>query len=279
MARYLDPKSDLVFKRIFGEHKNLCISLLNSMLPLAPTQQVVEIEYNPSEIAPEIDALKNSIVDVRCTDNHSRQFIVEMQMYWTQSFKQRVLLNASKAYVNQLEKKKPFKLLQPVYALTFINQNFDESPEYYHDYKIVNIKDTEKQIEGLEFVFIELQKFRPNNRAEQKLHELWMRFMTEIEENTEQIAPELLENSDIREAVQYAEKSAYTRIELDNYDKWLIDTLTAQSAMQDATDRGRTEGEEKAKIKIAHNLKTIGMSVENIAQVTGLSIAEIQNLK
>ncbi|MDR1813700.1 MAG: Rpn family recombination-promoting nuclease/putative transposase, partial [Tannerella sp.] len=33
MAKYLDPKNDLIFKLIFGTHKNLCISLLNNILP------------------------------------------------------------------------------------------------------------------------------------------------------------------------------------------------------------------------------------------------------
>ena len=46
---------------------------------------------------------KNSIVDVRCRDQKGRQFIVEMQMIWTSEFKQRVLFNASKAYVRQLD--------------------------------------------------------------------------------------------------------------------------------------------------------------------------------
>ncbi|MDR1343384.1 MAG: Rpn family recombination-promoting nuclease/putative transposase, partial [Prevotellaceae bacterium] len=34
MARYLDPKNDLPFKKIFGEHKHLLISFLNALLPL-----------------------------------------------------------------------------------------------------------------------------------------------------------------------------------------------------------------------------------------------------
>ncbi|MDR1544659.1 MAG: Rpn family recombination-promoting nuclease/putative transposase [Prevotellaceae bacterium] len=236
MAHYLDPKSDLVFKRIFGEHKNLCISLLNSMLPLEKTQHIVSIEYNPSEVVPEVDVLKDSIVYMRCTDNFDKQFIVEMQMYWTESFKQRVLFNVSEAYVNQLERVTKLQLLQPVYALTFVNENFEKSPKmrdiYYHHYKIANIINIENQIQGLEFIFIELQKFRPQNRAEKKLHELWLRFLTEINGDTEQIAPDLLEDNDVREAVKYAEKSAYTRIELEKYDKWLIDTITAKRQVQ-----------------------------------------------
>jgi len=29
MAKYLDPKADVTFKKVFGEHKNLVISHLN----------------------------------------------------------------------------------------------------------------------------------------------------------------------------------------------------------------------------------------------------------
>lgn len=101
MAHYLDPKNDLTFKRIFGEHEHLCMSLLNSMLPLEKDRQIVSLKYQSNELIPEIPVLKDSIVDVCCTDNYERQFIVEMQIQWTSSFKRRVLLNASKAYVKQ----------------------------------------------------------------------------------------------------------------------------------------------------------------------------------
>lgn len=33
MSRYLDPKADLTFKKMFGEHKDLVISFLNALLP------------------------------------------------------------------------------------------------------------------------------------------------------------------------------------------------------------------------------------------------------
>lgn len=93
--RYLDPKNDLVFKKVFGSHANILISFLNAMLPLNDGQTIISIEYLPPELVPDIPIFKNSIVDVRCSDNHHRQFIVEMQMLWTDSFKSRVLFNAS----------------------------------------------------------------------------------------------------------------------------------------------------------------------------------------
>ena len=96
-CKYLDPKADLTFKLVFGEHPDLVMSLLNALLPLADDGQITSVEYATPEMIPENPAKKDSMVDVRCTDQQGRQFIVEMQMYWNQYFQKRVLLNASKA--------------------------------------------------------------------------------------------------------------------------------------------------------------------------------------
>lgn len=95
------------------------------MLPLKDNEQVLSIEYWPAEKIPErTEVEKYSIVDVCCKDNQNREFIVEMQMSWTDAFKKRVLLNASKAYVSQSEKGMNYESLQPVYALNFVNDEF-----------------------------------------------------------------------------------------------------------------------------------------------------------
>ncbi len=66
--RYLDPKADLTFKKVFGENKELVISLLNALLPLPEDGQVEAVEYLIPELIPESPWRKNSIVDVRCRD-------------------------------------------------------------------------------------------------------------------------------------------------------------------------------------------------------------------
>jgi predicted transposase/invertase (TIGR01784 family) len=297
MAHYLDPKNDLTFKRVFGEHKHLCMSLINSMLPLE--KPIVSIEYQTGELIPELaNVLRHTIVDVRCTDEAGQQFIVEMQMYWTESFKSRVLLNASKAYVTQLDKAEKIKLLKPVYALNFVNDTFEKSPdmqnEYYHHYKIVNVKDTGKQIKGLEFLFIELPKYHPENRAEKKLRDLWLRFLTEINESTEDVPRELLDNDLTSEAVGYMERGAYTKEQLFTYDKWKIDILTERGMVDDAIEEGMIKGEaigaakerEKGEAQrkadrenIALNLLKHGMSVDDTSEMTGLPKSQIEDLK
>lgn len=102
--KYLDPKADLTFKKVFGKHPDLLMSLLNALLPLDDDEQIESVEYLQSELVPELYEHKNSIVDVLCEDIRGRKFCVEMQMEWTTSFKQHVLFNASKLYVTQAKR-------------------------------------------------------------------------------------------------------------------------------------------------------------------------------
>ncbi|MBU6302929.1 MAG: PD-(D/E)XK nuclease family transposase [Verrucomicrobia bacterium] len=90
MERLLDPRNELVFKRIFGEHPGILRSFLNALLPFATEDEQIEsLDYLPSEQVPSLPLFKNTIVDVLCQDRRGRQFIVEMQMNWTSAFLQR----------------------------------------------------------------------------------------------------------------------------------------------------------------------------------------------
>jgi len=120
-GKYLNPKADLTFKLVFGEHKDLVMSLLNALLPIAEDNPIVSVEYQQTELVPEQARKKDSIVDVHCTDSSGRRFIVEMQMYWNDDFKKRVLLNASKAVVKQVGTGENYRLIEPVFSLNLIN--------------------------------------------------------------------------------------------------------------------------------------------------------------
>jgi predicted transposase/invertase (TIGR01784 family) len=244
--KYLDPKNDLTFKKVFGQHPHLLRSFLNALLPLSEGTFIESLEYLPAELVSEIPMMKHSIVDVRCKDNRGRQFIVEMQMLWTTGFMQRVLFNASKAYVKQLGKSYEYNTLQPVYALSLVNEVFEpQKEEYYHHFQIVNIADTGKQIEGLEFVFVELQKFKAKNISERKLQVLWLRFMTEIDENMTELPEELMGDNDIREAIDNLQVSGFTKAELESYDKYWDSIRTEKTLQTGFFEKGIAEGVEK----------------------------------
>ena len=283
--RYLDPKADLTFKKIFGEHKDLLISLLNALLPLADDEQIESVEYLSPELVPETYVGKNSIVNVRCRDVKGRQFIVEMQMLWTEAFKQRVLFNASKAFVRQLDKKRKYELQQPVYSLNLVNETFmkDYPDEFIHNYSVVHELHSDEIIEGLHFTFVELSKFQAPSLKEKKMAVLWLRFLTEIDEQTKQAPQELLDNPETRKALKAVEESAMTQNELlayeDFWDKLGAERLLFVDSNRINREEGRAEGRAEGKAEVARNLLHMGMSVDDVAKACGVTKEEVERLR
>ncbi|MDR1103143.1 MAG: Rpn family recombination-promoting nuclease/putative transposase [Tannerella sp.] len=287
MARYLDPKNDLPFKRIFGEHQDLLKSFLNALMPLDKDQQIVSLEYLPAEQVPENPLKKDSIVDVRCKDNYGRQFIVEMQMLWENSFTNRMVFNASKAYVRQLDKNEKYYLLQPVYALAILNETFDKkTDEFYHHYRIVNDKKTDERIEGLEFVMVELPKFKAETWTDRRMAVLWLRFLQEVGEEMRVVPAELKKNREISRALDMCEEGAFTEAELYAYDRYWDSVRIQKSLIHGGELKGKAEGlaEGEAKgraeslINVVLNGKRNGFSVEQIAVITGLGEERISEI-
>ena len=281
--RYLNPKADLTFKRVFGEHPDLVMSFLNALLPLQPEESIVDIEYLPSEMVPENPLRKNSIVDVRCKDNKGRYFIVEMQMIWSPEFKQRVLFNASKAYVRQMDSGENYDLLQPVYSLNLVNDIFEpELKEFYHYYRLVHVEHSERVINGLQLVFVELPKFTSHTYSEKKMEILWLRYLTEIDERTSKVPEELLESPEIKKAVTVLEESAFTPEQLLGYEKFWDIISVEKTLVSSAEKKGRKEGIEEGrkeeKRQIVSNAKRQGLATDVIANLTGLSVEEIERL-
>ena len=283
-GKYLSPKADLTFKLVFAEHKDLMMSLLNALLPLAENAPITSIEYETPELVPERTGGKNSVVDVRCKDALGRRFLVEMQMNWDSEFKKRVIMNASKAVMKQVGKAELFTLIQPVFSLNLVNESMpgEALDEFYHDYAILNVDHPERSLDYLRFVFVELPKFQPRNIMEKKMAVLWLRFLTEINEDTVEAPAELLENEEISKALSIVEKSAMTDGQLYAYECFWDEVnrthVLTESHYKKGLAKGRAEAEAKAKLEIARNLKGMSLPVSDIAKATGLTADEIEAL-
>jgi predicted transposase/invertase (TIGR01784 family) len=245
-GKLLDPRADLVFRKIFGQHPDLVKSFLNSLLPLPDDGLIDTVDYLPSEQVPRTPLQKYSIVDVRCRDQQGRIFIVEMQMGWSSSFQKRLQFGASKAYVEQLQQGEQYHLLNPVYGLALVSDIFKpETEEWYHHYKMVNVKDTKQTIEGLELVFVELSKFKATTPWERKLGVLWLRFLNEIS-TMDAIPDELSQVCEISKAIQLTQEASFTKEELAQYDGYWDLVSIEKSIRCDAervgVERGREEG-------------------------------------
>ena len=149
-------------------------------------------------------------------------------------------------------------------------------------------------IEGLRFVFIELPKFKPKTIAERKMAVLWLRFLTEINAATEEAPAELLENPETAKALKLLEKSAYNEGQLEAYDRFW-DAVYRERVfyndgykkgqvvgMAEGMEKGMAEGMEKGADKTnrdnAQKMKAKGFAVEDIAEITGLTVEVINSL-
>ena len=274
-SRFLDPKSDLVFKKIFGEHKDLVKSLLNSLLPLADDALIDTIEYLSPEQVPAIPTMRRTIVDVKCVDQKGRIFIVEMQLDWSASFMKRLQFGTAKAYVSQLDKGQDYASIHPVYGLGLIGEIFDHaSDEWYHHYKTVNVKNTEKHLEGLELIFVELPKFKSTTHWEKKLGLLWIRFLNEISSMTE-IPSEFYAIPELCKAIELTQEASYTRGELEAYDQYWDAVSTEKTVKVDAHAEGKAEG----KAEVAREMLLDNEPDEKIIKYAKISFKELAQIK
>ncbi|WP_265039616.1 MULTISPECIES: Rpn family recombination-promoting nuclease/putative transposase [unclassified Wolbachia] len=79
-SKFLDPKNNFAFRRIFGTEKNkdILIHFLNDVLGLTGEAEIKDVQFLSPIRNPEIATKKESIVDVLCRDSKGIQTIVEM---------------------------------------------------------------------------------------------------------------------------------------------------------------------------------------------------------
>ena len=256
---------------------------------MAANSPIVSLTYLQYEQIPVIPEFKRTIADVKCTDAHGRIFIVEMQMNWNDSFKQRLLFGTSQAFVKQLAKGEDYKFLQPVYGLGLVAEIYETTtPTWYHHYQLVKKGEREHGdvIEHLQLVFIELPKFPVQSSEEKKLRLLWLRFLREIDEKTKLVSADLLAVPEIAKAVELAEEAAYTPGELNLYDSYW-DQVSREKTMFASKyaegeaigeARGKVEGKIEGKIELIIAMLSNGVDPVFIAQNTGIELEEIKAL-
>ena len=282
--KYLDPKADLTFTKIFGNHPARLISLLNALLPLSEEEQIHEIKYLPTEIVPENNSYRYAITNILCTDAKSNKFCVVIRIEWSDAFQQRVQFLASGLYVNPAIKQVKYFAQYPTYSLNLINDIFaHDTPDFIHNYRIVHDKDSNKVIEGLHFTFIELPKFTPHSIADKRMMVLWLRFLTEINSDTKEIPADLLNDPEIGKAVEELEISGFSDAELWAYDKFWDSVSVERTLIDDSYQKGIEKGIEKSmnqrSLEIARKMLAKGMDEAMVMDMTGLTAEEIKQIK
>lgn len=287
----VNPKIDLVFKKLFGseENKDILLSLLNAILPLH--QQVSEISLkNPYNVSDYAEG-KLSILDIKAQDENGVQYDIEMQIRGSDFYGKRALFYWAKMFGSQLDyviddakdknKDKDVEIgysdLKKCIVISLMDFNYFEDKKYnrYFTLKDGDTNETHKGLDYLDLYFIELKKFKGKLQTVKTTLERWITFLNNAHKYTKDNLPqELAEIKEIRKAslkldtmyLDEKEKSYY-----EGQQKFLFDE---NSRLKEAVEKAEIE----AKIEIAKNFKKLGLSNEDIAKGTGLTIKEIENL-
>jgi len=272
--KFVDPKNDVAFKKIFGsEHKTeILISFLNAVLDLTGDREIQTVQLlNPFQ-APEIKMLKSTILDVRATDKRGVTFIVEMQIENTAALEKRFTYYVSKAYVSQIERGEDYPKLNQVIFIGVLDFALFEGEDYLTRHLILNTKTHEQELKDLEFNFIELPKFTKSEAELESDLEKWVYFIKHAGDL--EVVPESADFEAIQAAYGEASRFNWSREDLEVYEYRGIKIQDARGAIQLATKKG----EHNKAAEIARNLLDLGLNVAQIAQATGLSPAEIAAL-
>jgi predicted transposase/invertase (TIGR01784 family) len=240
----LKPTADIVFKRIFGQEKEITIEFIN--LFIDPPHPVVDLEFLPQEMLPDVVDGKISIVDVRCIDSIRQQFIIEMQLVHHVGFNQRALLYAARAYSQQLKKGMPYSDAQPVYLLNIINHTIKANPEkWLHHLSVIDRIDPEFEVPGINLIFLELAK-RKNlgNFSIDNPVDRWLTFLAEPEKILAMTKFDLSVYPNLMKAAELLDESNYTQAQLDAYDRHLMAVYDINRSRIESFDKGFEEGVE-----------------------------------
>ena len=286
LSKFLDPKNDYAFKRIFGAEKNkdILIHFINDMLGFEGEQKIVTVQFLKTSQDPEIAYKKQSILDVLCTDQLGRQYIVEMQVAKTQGFEKRAQYYAAKAYAGQLNSGDDYHQLKEIIFLAITDfVMFPDKPHYKSDHVILDKRSYDHDLRDFSFTFLELPKFNKGIDELSNRVEKWAYFFKYAIDTSEQDLARIAGSDEVIErAYEELNRFSWSEVELNTYEdeqKRLRDERAALAQkLLEAEARGEARGEAKTCILIAQKLVAAGTPIPLISQCTGLSFAEIEAL-
>jgi len=305
--RFLNPRTDFAFKKIFGsqESNDILLSFLNAILGLQSPYRIAEVTILDPYLAPRIVGMKDTYVDVQAIDEAGRRYIIEMQVLNVVGFEQRVLYNACKTYAGQIASGDDYRLLTDVIALTVTDfVMFPDQPGVVSKFKL-RAENGAIYSNDLELVFAELPKFTKAESELSDIRDKWLYFLKCAEDLS--LIPETLnQEPSIKHAFNIAnragltaeEESAQTRREIfiqdqrgalekatmDGQAKGLAKGLAEGTAkgLAEGTAKGLAEGTAKGiqqeRLRIARTLLPV-LDDAAIAATTGLTLAEVTALR
>ena len=288
----LKMKSDIMFKAFYGRKENeeflqdFLESVLEEKIKIKKVMHDVRLEQLAKE-------QKFGILDLG-VELEDREFInVEIQIKNYKNIEKRTTFYACKKLIEQLGPGEDYRQLKPTIIIAILDYSFIKLPEYITETVRVVKEHREYEINNdVKYYYIELEKFRNQNPDITKRINQWSAFLDM--ERGDLLEMACKENDKVKRAVENYEVLTGDEEVKRLAEIRLMSKLEEKSALDCAREDGIEEGKkigreigreqerretiEKLR-KIAKKLKEQKMQTKQIAEITGLSEEEIEDLK
>jgi predicted transposase/invertase (TIGR01784 family) len=275
--KYLSPRSDVGFKKLFGNphHKNLTISFLNSILDRKEPNLIATVEFADTEQLPEVFDGRKTFFDIYCTDGQGNKFIIEMQRRYQSHFMVRAQYYTSLAFYRQMHTPFKYEKLIPVIFIGVLDHTlFDDTQDVITRHALMDTKNHSISSLHQEFYIIELKKFKKTIQQLDCEIDEWLFFMNQADE-FDKIPEELQDSQKFQDAFHLLERMRWTEKELDEY----LAEADAAGYMNRVVEGAEERTAQKNTEEIVINLLQVGLDIALIAQATKLSIEHVEKLR
>ena len=283
LSKYLSPRNDAAFKRIFNEERNkdILMHFLNDILPLKSA--IKRISFLKTVQNAEIAALRESLIDTMCEDENGERFIVEMQVAHERGFDKRSLYYAARAYLSQRGKDVHYKDLKNVYFLAITGFcPFPNKRDWFSHIGLTDLKTHEHDIASIQLFFLQLPLFEKTKEdiKGMSIREKWAYFFKHADETREEELEEIVgKDLVIKKAYDELNRFSWSEQDLLYYESVDMKICSDLAALEAAEERGIEKGRKEEKLIIAMKLLARGMSIEEVSEMTELAIEEAQSLE
>lgn len=293
MGKFLNPFTDVGFKKLFGQevNKDLLIEFLNDLL--VGERQVSDISFMDKEIMPESLGGRVVIFDILCKETDGTRFIVELQNQYQDYFFDRGLYYLCRMMNEQGKRGADWNYrICPVYGIYFINFRLPQLVKFRTDIVLSDRESGMEMSNKLRQIYLSLPFFTKEEDECKTDFECWIYILKHMDtlermpfEARKAVFRKLLEVADV-ENMTPDERLRYDE-SLKNYRDYVNTIATAErisreKALAEGIAKGKAEGiaegEAKGKQEIARRMKKEGLPLELIVKLSGLSEKEIEKL-
>ena len=291
----ISPRVDIAFKKIFGveENKDLLISLINSIVD--KEDPVVEVTLLNPYNAKNFRQDKLSILDVKAKGADGKRYNIEIQISDEADYDKRALYYWAKLYTEQLKVAEDYSTLSKAIGIHILNFTSIPDVDKYHNVFHIAEKDTGMlYFKDLELHTIELKKFSKDSHAEladivamvKNSLDMWVAFLTRHDLLNKEHLPSELNDPAIKKALDVLNVMNFAPEEREAYEDHLKWLRIEANTLKKSEARGFAQGEqigiakgEQRLLEAARKMLAKGMGIEEVSEITGLSIDAVQSLK